>query len=139
MGSNRPFFLFLFGAAGSLRGLEGVDLLGRFLDFHFNVRCRWTVTQYPSAAGIGVHLAVFSAFPLNDTGAPFTLVQYGLALTANEPAALLCHEGTLSSGFNGLANHSSHLEVDILYEKLVLLTDIVSPVKEKSREVGLMN
>ena len=104
------FILLLLGAARPFGCLQGVDLLGAFLNFHFHMsRCR-TNTQKPSAGRIGVYFAIFAVFPLEHPEASFTLFTDRFALATNESAALLRHKGAFRSILNGLANHRCHLD-----------------------------
>jgi len=102
--------LLLLGAARPLGRLQGVDFLGCFFDFQFDMGCRRTRTQNPTAGRIRIDLAVVSVFPNKYPAAPLTLFNDGVTLAFHKPTALFAHEGAFRSALDGLANHCVHLK-----------------------------
>jgi len=94
--------LFLVGSFG---GLEGVDLLCRFLGVQLDVGGRGATADSPFAGGIRIDPAVFSGRQFHDFVAGFTLLHDDIAASAVEAAPFLGHEGAFCTGFDGLAKH----------------------------------
>jgi hypothetical protein len=88
---------------------QRVGLRGVFLGFGFDVRCHIAGSETPFCSRVGESYAVYSGRERYSFLAPLTFVYDGFAGATIVLAAFFCHESTLISFFNRIANHWNHI------------------------------
>jgi hypothetical protein len=132
-GREGRLFLFL-RATRPLGGLQGVDLLGVFLDYQLNVGGPGAIAHKPSAGRIHVYLAEATGRQLDYLAAAFAFFHNRFTSPILEGAAIALHEHTIGARSDRLTNHLFHLK-----KKLVFLTNNHGSVKDKGVKTWGMN